>query len=308
MPARILVTGASGFVGGHLLPALAAAFPAAAIQASNADIRDRQAIGAEIAQHQPDCCIHLAAIAAIPEAQADPDAAWTVNLMGTLNLARALLAASPGCTLIFASTADAYGASFARGVPLAEDAPLSPMNTYGATKAAADLALGAMAGDGLRAIRLRLFNQAGAGQSADFVLAAFARQIARIEAGLQPPILHVGDLRSRRDFLDVRDACRAYVACVARAETIASGTVLNIASGASRVVGDILAEMMALAGLDCEIHTDPKRLRKLEIPVAEGNPACARSLLGWGPEIPWSVTLADILAYWRDRTRSGLSS
>jgi len=103
-------------------------------------------------------------------------------------------------------------------VPVTEAAVLAPTNTYGATKAAADLALGALAQAGLRVIRIRPFNHVGRGQSDSFVVASFARQIARIEAGEQPSTLSVGNLEAARDFLDVRDVCAAYVACCLRAE------------------------------------------------------------------------------------------
>ena len=164
----------------------------------------------------PDSCIHLAAISTIAAAQQDQDRAWQVNLHGTLSLAHAILRYAPECQLIFASTADAYGASFEPGAKLDEHAPLAPLNTYSATKAAADLALGSMARQGLRVVRLRPFNHTGPGQTAQFVVAAFARQVARIAAGRQPPVLEVGNLEPRRDFLDVRDVCAAYTACVDR--------------------------------------------------------------------------------------------
>src|SRR6185437_13750265 len=108
---------------------------------------------------------------------------------------------------------------------IAERVSLAPINAYGATKAAADLALGSMAEHGLRCVRLRPFNHTGPGQSEQFVVAAFARQIARIAAGLQPPLLEVGNIDTRRDFLDVRDVCSAYAACIERAATLAPGTI-----------------------------------------------------------------------------------
>ena len=301
MPRRILVTGAAGFVGRRLLPALAAAFPQAAVVPSAFDLRDPAAIQAALRADPPDACVHLAAIAAIAEARSDPGAAWQVNLHGSLALARGLLAEAPGCVLLHVSSADAYGASFRSGAALDEAAPLAPMNTYSATKAAADLALGAMAGEGLRIIRARPFNHTGPGQSGAYVVAAFARQVARIAAGLQPPVLQVGALDSRRDFLDVRDVCAAYALCLARADAIPSGTILNIASGTARRVGDVLADLLALAGLDVPVQTEAARLRPSDIPTACGDPSAARALLGWAPRIPWGDTLADTLADWRGR-------
>ena len=296
--ARILVTGAAGFAGAHLLPALAR-LPGAEISAPGFDVTDADATRQAVAAERPDACIHLAAVAGIPAAQAGPDAAWRVNLHGTLNLARALVAETPWCTLLFVSTADAYGSSFQRGAPVDEDAKLAPMNTYGATKAAADLALGAMVGDGLKVIRVRPFNHTGRGQSPAFVVAAFARQVARIAAGLQPPVIRVGALDPWRDFLDVRDVCAAYIACITT--ELPSGTVLNLASGVPRRIGDVLAELIDIAGIAAEIEVDGGRLRRSEIPTATGDASRAAQLLGWTPQIAWRQTLTDVLDDWRGR-------
>ena len=300
-PRRIMVTGADGFVGRHLMRALAAAFPGAELAPAAFDVTDAPAVEAGIAAAPPDALVHLAAVAAIPAARQDPDRAWRVNLGGTLNLARAVLAHAPACTFVFSSSADIYGASFRAGRPLDEAALPAPMNTYAATKAAADLALGAMAADGLRAVRVRAFNHTGPGQAPEFVVAAFAEQVARIAAGLQPPVLRVGDLTPHRDFLDVRDVCAAYAACVRVGAALPPGTVLNIASGQPRRVGDVLQALLDAAGVQAQPQTDAARLRPSDIPLAAGDAGLARRLLGWAPAIPWAQTVADVLADWRTR-------
>ncbi len=300
-PARVLVTGSTGFVGRHLLPILQTALPEAAIIPARMQLTEPDAVLAEVAAVQPDACIHLAAISAVAQARSDMDAAWRVNLHGTLSLAQALIRAAPGCTLVYASTADAYGRSFASGLPLDEAAALAPVNIYGATKAAADLALGVMAQEGLHVIRMRPFNHTGPGQTANFVVSAFARQVARVAAGLQQPVLQVGALEPRRDFLDVRDVCRAYAGCLLQRDTLPSGTIINLASGTSRRVGDVLAELMEIAGVQATIQTDAARLRPSDIPLASGDASAAHRVLGWRPQIPWRTTLTDLLADWRVR-------
>ena len=298
---RILVTGSGGFVGQHLLPALQAAFPEVHVRGTASDVTDAGAVEAEVAAACPDAQVHLAAVAAIPAARQDPHRAWQVNLHGTLNVARAVQAAAPGCVLLFASTSDLYGASFRAGMAVAEDGGVAPINTSGATKAAADLALGAMAAEGLRAIRVRPFNHTGPGQSPAFVVASFARQVARVAAGLQPPVLDVGALEPERDMLDVRDVCAAYALCLRHADALAPGTVLNVCSGQSRRVGTVLQDLMAAAGIEAEVRTDAGRLRPTDIARAAGDASLARRVLGWAPAIPWADTLRDVLADWQKR-------
>ena len=296
---RVLVTGADGFAGRHLMARLADGFEPVA---SRADLTDRDALDAEIAAVRPDGCVHLAAIAAVPEAARDPDAAWRVNLHGTLDLGRAIMRHAPGCRLVFASSADVYGASFLSGLPLDETAVLAPANAYAATKAAADLALGAMARDGLRVVRVRAFNHTGPGQADAFVVPAFARQAARIAQGLQEPGMRVGDLSARRDFLDVRDVCRAYAACLLA--DWEPGAIVNVASGIQRRVGDVLDALLAMAGVQARLETDPARLRASDIPIAVGDSGLAARLLDWRPAIAWDTTLRDVLDDWTARARA----
>jgi GDP-4-dehydro-6-deoxy-D-mannose reductase len=298
---RILVTGGSGFVGAHLLPALAQAFPEAVLHSPGFDVTDAMAVSAIIDELRPNACVHLAAISAVRQARQDPERAWRVNLHGTLNLADAILAHAPECTFLFVSSAEAYGRSFRTGQMLDESALLAPMNTYAATKAAADLAVGAMASQGLRAIRVRPFNHTGPGQSTEFVVSGFAEQIARIGAGMQPPIMHVGALDPQRDFLDVRDVCAAYVACLREINAFSADSIFNIASGTARRISDVLHALLALAGVEARIETDPGRLRPSEVPIACGDATRARSVLGWEPQIAWEQTLRDTLAYWQER-------
>jgi GDP-4-dehydro-6-deoxy-D-mannose reductase len=300
-PRRFLITGASGFVGQHLLPVLRASFPGAELFSEHVDIADADAVTGAVRSIRPDACIHLAAVTAVADARRDPDRAWRVNLHGTLNLARAVLADAPDCHLLFASSSEIYGRSFISGRALDETAVLAPMNSYAATKAATDLALGAMVNDGLRVTRLRLFNHTGPGQTDAFVVPAFARQIARIVSGQQEPPLRVGGLDSKRDFLDVRDVCDAYVACIRRGADLPPASILNIASGVPRRIGDILEELLSLAGLDIEVATDAARLRGTEIVTASGDAGRAQQLLDWAPRIAWRQTLADVLADWRAR-------
>jgi GDP-4-dehydro-6-deoxy-D-mannose reductase len=299
-PRCILITGASGFVGQHLGPALAAAYPGAALATAAFDLRDSGAIAAAVRAAAPDACVHLAAVANVATAREDEPRTWQVNLHGTLQVAWAIRRYAPSCQLVFASSADAYGDTRNGGM-IDEDVPLAPRNVYAATKAAADLALGAMAVQGLNVVRLRLFNHTGSGQSADYVVAAFARQVARIEAGIQEPVVQVGNLESWRDFLDVQDVCRAYVACIGKDEEVPAGTVLNIGSGEARRIGDVLADLMHMAGVEAEVRTTGSRVRSGENSYACADIRQAGEILGWWPLVPWTETLQAVLEDWRAR-------
>jgi GDP-4-dehydro-6-deoxy-D-mannose reductase len=305
-PRRILLTGASGFVAGHLVPRLRRAFPGSDLVLCGVglevlNVTDDAAVRALVARVVPEACVHLAAVSAVPAARKNAGRAWQVNLHGTLSLAHAILEHAPDCELLYVSSAEIYGRSFAAGQALDEAAVAAPMNTYAATKAAADLALGAMAGDGLRVIRVRPFNHTGPGQSADFVVPAFARQIAQIAAGRQEPVLNVGALDPMRDFLDVRDVCDAYVACLQQAEALPAGSIFNIASGVPRRVGDILRRLLELSGIRASVATGAGLLRPPEIPIACGDARRVRNALGWAPQVAWDTTLRDVLADWKRR-------
>ncbi len=278
-----------------------AAFPDAEILATGLaaaqklDVTDAVAVERLFTSFQPDACVHLAGIAAIGMAKAEPRQAWAVNFHGSLNVGQAILAVAPQCRMIFISSAEVYGASFKSGAVLDETALLAPLNLYAATKAAAELALGAMTSDGLRLLRLRPFNHTGPGQSEAFVVPAFAGQIARIEAGLAQPEIAVGALEPERDFLDVRDVCAAYVAGLAAFDRLANNSVLNLASGKPARIGDILDRLLAQTGANIRVTTDPKRLRAVEITRAVGDASAARRLLGWQPTYGLDQTLTDVL-------------
>jgi GDP-4-dehydro-6-deoxy-D-mannose reductase len=310
---RILVTGAGGFVGGHLLPVLRRHFPAARLIAASRD-GEKQVPGADetlemdllggdlagrMREAAPDAVLHLAAQASVPVSFRDPRLTWRTNLDGTLALADAVLEAAPAARFVHVSSAEIYGLSFQAGVPLTEKALPRPANPYAASKAAADIAIGEMALRGLRAVRMRPFNQTGPGQSDGFVVGAFAHQVARIAAGKQEPVIRTGALDRWRDFLDVRDVCEGYA--LALAAELEPGTVINLATGAPRKVGDILEALLALAGVEARVEQEASRLRPTDVERTAGDIGVARRLLGWAPRIPWDTTLADMLADWRAR-------
>lgn len=316
----ILVTGASGFVGQHLLPALRGAFPGARLVAGSrrpgpstsdscaVNLDDAKGMRETLRALSPSVCIHLAAQSSVQESFRQPAETLRANVLGTVELASALMDATPDCLLVFASSAEIYGATFHGGHALTEDAPLAPMSPYAVSKAAADLALGELAMRGLRSVRLRFFNHTGAGQQPAFSVPAFARQVARIEAGLQVPRIRVGSLDRWRDFLDVGDVCAAYAAVIEARDRVEPGAVFNIASGVPRRIGDVLNRFVEMAGVRVDIEEDPTLVRPSDIVRVLGNASLAERTLGWHHRIPFSSTLDTVLADWRARVRSEASS
>lgn len=303
---RILITGASGFVGSALLHVLehrsceVFAFGHGEGQRNVIDLLDRDAVDTAVREVQPTSIIHLAAVAAPSDARNAPRHAWNVNFTGTMNLAESVMRHAPKARFVYIGSSEAYGASFASVAgPLTEAAPLQPMTVYGATKAAADLMIGQMSYNGLRAIRFRPFNHTGPGQSGAYVVSDFARQVAEILRGKGEPVIYVGNLEAKRDFLDVRDVVRAYViAAIGDSET-GPDCVYNIASGHARRIRDILDALIAQSGIGIEVRADPERLRPNEIPLASGDASKARERLNWTPLVPFEQTIADVLEYWR---------
>jgi GDP-4-dehydro-6-deoxy-D-mannose reductase len=312
---RIVITGAAGFVAPYFIEAVrkttsnaeifACGRRTAAVNLGESgcvlDVTDEKAVSDLIARVNPTHVMHLAAVSAPLDASADPKAAWAINLFGTTNLARAILAKAPQCILMLAGSGEVYGSSANHELPLTENTLLNPISEYALTKAAADLAIGAFAKTGLRCIRFRPFNHIGPGQTEKYALSSFAAQIARIELGLQSPVIRVGNLNVERDFLDVRDVADAYVRGALRFDQIPTGSVLNIASGIPRRLGDLLSHLIGLSSVSIGVEQDPTRVRQTEVPKIYGDASKASLLLNWSPTVDFKLTLYDLLTDWRQR-------
>src|SRR4051794_20734396 len=316
MTTRVLLTGSEGFAGAHVVSALSSLFgKKVEITATSKvggvhpvfgkmdafDVTDTTSVRASIAQIGPTHVIHLAAIAAVGAASSDPETGWAINLDGMRNLAQAILAQATGCWLLNVGSGLIYGETARSGQRLDESALPAPVDDYGVTKAAADLALGALVRRGLRVVRLRPFNHIGTGQTEAFAIPAFAMQIARIEAGLIEPVLRVGNLDAKRDFLDVRDVARAYALTVERTHELKSGVILNVASGNPCRIGDLLQTLLALSRVAITVEQDPARMRASDLPLIVGDASRARELLGWRSEYNLNDTLAAVLDDCRSR-------
>ena len=304
LKAPILVTGASGFVGRALIDALVRAGRGADVIAASRtrvdgvrhvplSLETVGALDALVEAVRPKTIFHLAAVALPSAAQHDPDTAWRVNCDATRWIAEALARYEPGARFVFASSATAYGRSFAGSdVPVTEDTPLRPATAYGATKAAAEMALQRVAADGLSVAILRAFNHTGPGQSPRYVVASFAEQVAALErAG--GGVIEVGNLDVERDFLHVDDVIEAYVMAAARTD-VPSGA-FNVSTGAPVRINDLLGVLKGLSTVDIEVRQDPERMRADEMRVVSGDPAAARAAFGWRATRTIEETLAAVL-------------
>jgi GDP-4-dehydro-6-deoxy-D-mannose reductase len=294
---RALVTGAHGFVGPYLTAHLESAGDEVVGLGPDVDITDGVAIRSAIAAAEPDAVYHLAAASHVGSSWSAPVEVLRVNAEGTLNLLLAAEAAGAPRVLVVGS-AEEYGIVDPSALPLAETAPLRPVTPYGASKVAAEvIGLQAFLGRGLPVVLARPFNHLGPGQSDRLVASTLAHQVARNERD-GTDVIMAGDLTPRRDFSDVRDVVRAYRLLVERGEP---GEAYNVCSGVAVPVSEVADALVAQARHPMRIELDPARLRPVELPALQGDPSKLRAATGWVPEIPLERTLADLLAWWRDR-------
>lgn len=313
---RILITGASGFAGQYLQKELQARtqgeditiFPSSQVNSNelSADITDYAQVFSLVHHCKPTAIIHLAAIATPALAQDNYRLAFDVNVTGTINIAQAILNLSPETKLIYAGSSESYGRSFTE-MPVTgieETAPLQPQNIYGATKMAADILLQQLYDKGLRAVRFRPFNHTGAGQADLYVASAFAKQIAAITLKQQAPIIKVGNLEPKRDFLDVRDIVRAYADAALSTDSSMDGQAYNLSTGKPVQIQTILHKLIQFCPEKIDILIDETRWRKTDIPVASGNPHKVKQALNWAPQIDLSDSLASLYDDWLHILRS----
>lgn len=310
MQHRVLITGDTGFVGTVLQQRAAArhedGFTVVPFidpeTGARADLRDSGSVMRAVEAAKPDSVIHLAAIAAPREARNAPEIAWDVNFSGTRRLANAILQKAPQARMVFAGSSEAYGLAFNDSrFPLPETVAPRPGSVYGATKAAAEIALRQMALDGLDVVCFRPFNHTGPGQTADYAVPAFARQIAAIAAGLQPPVVRTGNLEALRDFLDVRDVADFYLdAATGRAGK--RGEIYNIARGNPVAIRWLLDRLIEIAGINVTVETDPAIYAVPDVPVASGD--TQKTAAEFGRELRYDIseTLVDTFRYWQDRS------
>lgn len=275
-----------GFVGSHLLPQLDARGHAVTAVDRDVEIGDPGAVDRLVRDCKPEGLIHLAGVSSVAASRDQPTATWRANYVGARNVLEAVRGHAPACHVILIGSGEIYGLARPGDPPFDETSPIRPGSPYAASKASADLMGAAYARLGLRVARLRPFNHTGPGQREVFAAGSFTRQAAEIARGDRDPVLYVGNLDSTRDFLDVDDVIRAYLAVL---EAGAEG-VFNVASGTGRRIGDLLDTLLAVAGIEAEIVVAPERVRPTDCSV--GSSAQLRAATNWSPSIPFEETLA----------------
>lgn len=299
---RALVTGASGFVGRHLVEHLhnnGDEVIGVDRALGHVDITDAEAVEALFLDVRPEVVYHLAGWSDVGGSWNRPQEVFRTNAEGTLNVLTAAAKADVERVLAV-SSADVYGIVSEAELPLREDTQLRPVTPYAASKVAADyLALQAFLGHQLGVVRVRAFNHLGPGQSERFVAGAIAQRIAtnELHGGDHIPI---GNLSSRRDFTDVRDVVRAYRLLVGSGQP---GEVYNVCSGTDTAVSALADRLVAMAVRPMTLEPDPKLVRPIDLPVLRGDNTRLRSATAWAPEISLEQTLTDLLDDWRKRVR-----
>jgi GDP-4-dehydro-6-deoxy-D-mannose reductase len=290
----VLITGAEGFVGTHLRAQLGDDAVAAGV-----DVLDGDVLAATVRAVTPRAVVHLAAQSSVAASWEDAAAAWSVNVVGTVNVLEAVRVEAPRARVLFASTGEVYG--HADVIPTPESAPIAPVSPYAATKAAAEIGCGQFARGGLDVVVTRAFNHEGPGRDERFAVGSWARQIARLEES-GGGVLEVGDLSAERDITDVRDACRAYTLLLDEA---AEAGTYNVASGLSVPMSTVLDQLISLAAREIHVEQRPERMRPAEIARLAGDASRLRTATGWEPRIPLEQTLLDTLDAARQSVREG---
>jgi GDP-4-dehydro-6-deoxy-D-mannose reductase len=316
---RVLITGITGFAGSHLAEYFLAERPEVEVYGTyrwrsrreniegiesklrllECDLADAVAVRRALEESRPDAIFHLAAQSFVPASWTAPLQTLADNVAGQANIFEAVRSLSLDPAIQIACSSEEYGLVLPDEVPIKETNPLRPLSPYAVSKVTQDfLAYQYFMSYGIRAVRTRGFNHTGPRRGEVFVTSNFSKQVASIEAGIQDPVIRVGNLDAVRDFTDVRDMVRGYVLA---AEKGKPGEVYNLASGNAITIRAMLDKLISMAKVEVKVETDPARLRPSDVEVLIGDASKFRADTGWEPKIPFDKTLRDLLDYWRER-------
>jgi GDP-4-dehydro-6-deoxy-D-mannose reductase len=315
---RVLVTGVTGFAGSHLVDYMLTRGDCEIfgiqrwrsrteniehfmdrITLLECDLRDASSTRDTLEKVRPDWIFHLAAQSFVPTSWTAPSESLTTNILGQVNLFEAVRRIELTCRIQLACSSEEYGMVYPNEVPIRETNPLRPLSPYAVSKVAQDL-LGYQYWMSWKvdSVRTRGFNHEGPRRGPVFVASDFAKQIADIERGAKPPVLHVGNLEAKRDFTDVRDMVRGYWLALEKGE---SGEVYNLCRGQAWSIREVLDLLLGMTKQKIEVKQDPARLRPSDVPILLGDNSKFVKATGWTLTIPFEQTLRDMLEYWRAR-------
>jgi len=301
-----LITGTSGFVGSHLTEYLLlhnhqvfgldlrpGRLP---VDYHQGKITDKALITSVLRKTKPDVIFHLAGMIKSP----DTDALYKANLLGTVALFDSIMDTDIRPVVVVASSSAVYGHKSGEK-PISERADIHPITHYAVSKIAQELAaLRYFNSYGLPVMVVRMFNLLGPGQPVDLACSSFAHQIAMAEKRGDTE-LSTGNLDAQRDFVDVRDAVRAFILV---AEKGASGQVYNVCSGHAVKIQTCLDEMISMSSQKIKVMIDAGRIQNNDVPIQIGNAEKIKLATGWYPEIPLKQSLSDLLNDWRQRVKT----
>jgi GDP-4-dehydro-6-deoxy-D-mannose reductase len=315
---KILVTGATGFVGFYMLEYLRDngvdfygtyfnepfddfknIFSDYKKFTSSLDLKDKNAVRELIANVNPDAIIHLAALASPNDSWDILEEMLTNNMLSQLNILEAVRNVSPKIKVITVSSGQVYGAVKPNEIPLTEEHSIKPNNPYASSKVFQEtLSTQYFYNYGIPTVILRPLNHIGPRQTGNFAIPSFVKQIVDIEKGLKEPIIKVGNLDAKRDFLDVRDVCEAYYLAVIKA---LPGEAYNLGSGKAYRMKEILEILISYSKVDIKIEVDKNLLRPSDMPILCADHSKFNKATGWEPKYKIEETLKDILEYWRKK-------
>lgn len=313
---NILITGAAGFVGTHLVEHYSKQRQGESLHCLvfgshgdlpryipqdrlyEIDLREYQKVADLFTTIKPDQIIHLAALAAVGESFKHPQRVLENNILVATNVLEAARLKAKQATILLVGSADEYGQVRPEEVPISEVAPLRPTSPYAVSKVAVDfLGLQYSLAHGLRIVRVRPFNHIGEYQQEGFAVPDFARQIVEAELG-KKDVIQVGNLSAVRDFTDAKDIALAYELALRKC---LPGEVYNIGSGKGVRMQDLLNLMIARATRPIRVEVDARRYRPIDVEAVVADSTKFRELTGWRPRIPLEATLERVLHYWRKK-------
>lgn len=310
---KALIVGAGGFVGKYLIDELlaqndqvtATKLPHEQIDSPcnirDLNLLDTSAVSAVLQEEKPDCIFHLAAQSSVALSWEKPQLTANINIIGTINLLEAVRNICPGACVLLVGSSEEIGI-INQPIPISEEITPHPANIYAVTKATQNM-LGNLYAHayGLNIISVRAFNHIGPGQSSQFVISDFCRQVAEIEAGCREPVLKVGNLEAKRDFTDVRDIVHAYALLVRHGR---SGETYHVGSGQAYSIGELLNLILEKSHADITVETDPHKFRPIDVPFICADITKLKQITGFSPAYPIKQSLTDILSFWRNEVQS----